>query len=325
MSYDPTPQRATWTRSSQGRIFQGVAEGAGLRAYEATAACRLPTRAHRVRRGRAWRSASSSFGKVKIGRRSRTERENLLTIIGPSDMFGELSIFDPGRGRRARPRSPKCARCRWTATTARLDRRSTRDRRAAAADLGRLRRTNKDLADLIFTDVPGRVAEQLLQLAQRFGTQEAVRCASSTTSPRRRSRNGRARHARPSTRRSPDFADRGCWDRWRARAADLPTSSGSRTRARSRSGAEDSRAGRECPISAAVRKAFRRRRFEHARRSRGDTVTTERGCCHDLVEAVSWMREIHRGDGLEVVEVWGPCPAAPARCPEPASRFNDSR
>ena len=28
------------------------------------------------------------------------------------------------------------------------------------------------LGDLIFTDVPGRVAKQLLQLSQRFGTQE---------------------------------------------------------------------------------------------------------------------------------------------------------
>jgi CRP-like cAMP-binding protein len=36
----------------------------------------------------------------------------------------------------------------------------------------RLRRTNDNVADLIFTDVPGRVAKQLLQLAQRFGTQE---------------------------------------------------------------------------------------------------------------------------------------------------------
>ena len=35
-------------------------------------------------------------GKVKLGRRSADGRENLLTIMGPSDMFGELSIFDPG-------------------------------------------------------------------------------------------------------------------------------------------------------------------------------------------------------------------------------------
>jgi CRP/FNR family cyclic AMP-dependent transcriptional regulator len=36
----------------------------------------------------------------------------------------------------------------------------------------RLRRTNNNLADLIFTDVPGRVAKLLLQLAQRFGTRD---------------------------------------------------------------------------------------------------------------------------------------------------------
>ena len=36
----------------------------------------------------------------------------------------------------------------------------------------RLRRTNDNLGDLIFTDVPGRVAKQLLQLVQRFGAQE---------------------------------------------------------------------------------------------------------------------------------------------------------
>src|SRR5690606_41230786 len=37
----------------------------------------------------------------------------------------------------------------------------------------RLRRTNGMLADLIFTDVPGRVAKALLQLAERFARQEA--------------------------------------------------------------------------------------------------------------------------------------------------------
>jgi len=35
-------------------------------------------------------------GKVKIGRRSPDGRDNLLAVMGPSDMFGELSIFDPG-------------------------------------------------------------------------------------------------------------------------------------------------------------------------------------------------------------------------------------
>jgi CRP/FNR family transcriptional regulator, cyclic AMP receptor protein len=34
-------------------------------------------------------------GKVKICRRSPDDREHLLAIMGPSDMFGELAVFDP--------------------------------------------------------------------------------------------------------------------------------------------------------------------------------------------------------------------------------------
>jgi CRP/FNR family cyclic AMP-dependent transcriptional regulator len=113
-------------------------------------------------------------GKVKIGRRSPDGRDNLLTVLGPSDMFGELSIFDPG------PRTS-------SATTITEVRAVSMDRDAVRAWIAdrpeiaekmlrvlarRLRRTNHSLADLIFTDVPGRVAKQLLQLAQRFGTQE---------------------------------------------------------------------------------------------------------------------------------------------------------
>src|SRR5688500_20127823 len=35
-------------------------------------------------------------GKVKLGRTSADGRENLLAILGPGQMFGELSFFDPG-------------------------------------------------------------------------------------------------------------------------------------------------------------------------------------------------------------------------------------
>ncbi|MCP3799860.1 MULTISPECIES: Crp/Fnr family transcriptional regulator [unclassified Allokutzneria] len=114
-------------------------------------------------------------GKVKVGRKSPDGRENLLSIMGPSDMFGELSIFDPG------PRTS-------TATTVTEVRALTMDRPSLREWIGkrpeiaeqllrvlarRLRRTNNMLADLIFTDVPGRVARALLQFAQRFGSQEA--------------------------------------------------------------------------------------------------------------------------------------------------------
>ena len=36
----------------------------------------------------------------------------------------------------------------------------------------RLRRTNEAVGDLVFSDVPGRVAKALIDLGQRFGTQK---------------------------------------------------------------------------------------------------------------------------------------------------------
>ena len=113
-------------------------------------------------------------GKVKVGRRAADGRENMLSVMGPSDMFGELSLFDPG------PRTAT-ATVLTDARLASLAHSALRpwlnDRPEIAEQLlrvlaRRLRRTNDALADLIFTDVPGRVAKALLELAERFGTQE---------------------------------------------------------------------------------------------------------------------------------------------------------
>ncbi len=113
-------------------------------------------------------------GKLKLGTTSNDGRENLLSILGPRDMFGELSLFDPG------PR---------TATaTAVVD----SELLALANDqvigwvkqhpqvslqlLGRLaqrlRKANDVLSDLVFADVPGRVAKAIIELGERFGTQK---------------------------------------------------------------------------------------------------------------------------------------------------------
>ena len=35
-------------------------------------------------------------GKVKLGQTSNDGRETLLGVLGPGEMFGELSLFDPG-------------------------------------------------------------------------------------------------------------------------------------------------------------------------------------------------------------------------------------
>ena len=101
-------------------------------------------------------------------------RENLLTVMGPSDMFGELSIFDPG----PRTSSAICVtEVRAATMNSEMLQKWVSDHPLIAQQLlrvlaRRLRRTNASLADLIFTDVPGRVAKTLLQLANRFGVQE---------------------------------------------------------------------------------------------------------------------------------------------------------
>lgn len=113
-------------------------------------------------------------GKVKLARHAPDGRENLLSVMGPSDMFGELSIFDPG------PRTSSAV-CVTEVTCASMDSQMLRTWIDSHPEISqqllrvlarRLRRTNASLADLIFTDVPGRVAKTLLQLANRFGTHE---------------------------------------------------------------------------------------------------------------------------------------------------------
>ena len=113
-------------------------------------------------------------GKIKLTRAAGDGRENLTSVLGPGEMFGELSLFDP------RPRTMGAA----AVTDARLAALAHDELRSWLADrpdvamhllralVRRLRRTNDVLSDLVFTDVPGRVAKALLDLAQRFGTQE---------------------------------------------------------------------------------------------------------------------------------------------------------
>ena len=110
-------------------------------------------------------------GKVKLGRTSADGRENLLAILGPGQMFGELSLFDPG------PRSATVTAItdcillslgndelgRW------LNGRPEVARGLLVQLAGRLRKANDVVADLVFSDVPGRVAKALLDLSTRFG------------------------------------------------------------------------------------------------------------------------------------------------------------
>ncbi|HEY2578540.1 MAG TPA: Crp/Fnr family transcriptional regulator [Streptosporangiaceae bacterium] len=113
-------------------------------------------------------------GKIKLTRAAPDGRENLLSVIGPGEMFGELSLFDP-RPRTASASAITDARLAALAHDKLLIWLTGRPEVALhllRALAQRLRRANDVMADLVFTDVPGRVAKQLLDLAGRFGEQQ---------------------------------------------------------------------------------------------------------------------------------------------------------
>jgi len=158
-------------------------------------------------------------GKIKLGRTSSDGRENLLAILGPGEMFGELSLFDPG---------PRTATATAVAETQLVsmghdqlkDFLATRPDVAStllAALARRLRRTNDVLADLVFTDVPGRVAKALLDLAARFGrpVDEGLLVAHDLTQEELAQLVGASRET--VNKALADFASRG-WLRLEARA-----------------------------------------------------------------------------------------------------------
>src|SRR6201992_4312788 len=114
-------------------------------------------------------------GKMKLTRAAADGRENLLSVIGPGEMFGELALCDP------RPRTSSASAV-TDAALASLKHEALmpwlRDRPEVSLHMlralaQRLRRAHDGTAALVFTDVPGRVAKNLLDLAERFGNQES--------------------------------------------------------------------------------------------------------------------------------------------------------
>lgn len=124
-------------------------------------------------------------GKIKLGRSSGDGRENLMAVLGPGEMFGELSLFDPGpRSLAARAVSDSILyELQHQALVSVLEQDPSVATPLLAALATRLRRTNEALADLVFSDVPGRVAKALLDLSRRFGqkTDEGIRVSHDLT------------------------------------------------------------------------------------------------------------------------------------------------
>lgn len=111
-------------------------------------------------------------GKIKLTHASGDGRESLLMVLGPGDMFGELSLFDPG------PRTSTAVAITdsdvvglshddlepWLMAHPEVA------QSLLQALANRLRRTSEAMSDLVFVDVPGRVAKALMDLGEKFGT-----------------------------------------------------------------------------------------------------------------------------------------------------------
>jgi CRP/FNR family transcriptional regulator, cyclic AMP receptor protein len=111
-------------------------------------------------------------GKVKLVHTAPDGRESVLAVLGPGEMFGELSLFDPG------PRA-STATALTDATVSGLGRSALRPWLTGRPEVAeallqalaaRLRRTSEAMGDLVFSDVPGRVAKALLDLSEKFGS-----------------------------------------------------------------------------------------------------------------------------------------------------------
>lgn len=111
-------------------------------------------------------------GKVKLSHASGDGRESVFMVLGPGDMFGELSLFDPG------PRTSTAIAVTDSEILG-LGHSDLKpwlqDRPEVAQALlqalaHRLRRTSETMSDLVFADVPGRVAKALLELGEKFGS-----------------------------------------------------------------------------------------------------------------------------------------------------------
>ncbi len=110
-------------------------------------------------------------GRVKIRLTASDGRETVLAILAAGECFGELAVLD------GEPRSADAVAMERTETLMllradflqALDQHSELAKRIIVLLSHKLRQTNELLSDLVFYDVPGRLAKRLLDLAEAHG------------------------------------------------------------------------------------------------------------------------------------------------------------
>ena len=103
-------------------------------------------------------------GRVKLIRTSSDDRVQLLSIHAPGEVLGEIPVFDPHGG----PRTASAVAMSHGTRVVWLE------HDALAIDMlqvmaNRQRGNNERISDLVFMDVPARLAKILLNLGSRFG------------------------------------------------------------------------------------------------------------------------------------------------------------
>lgn len=110
-------------------------------------------------------------GKLKLVASTEDGRENLVTVIGAGEFLGEIALLDP------KPVSTtavaltntKLFSIKYEEMTKILNKYPLILKNMLRVLATRLRKTDEYLSDLVFYDVPGRVAKSLLTLSESFG------------------------------------------------------------------------------------------------------------------------------------------------------------